>query len=264
MNIQQPENQIDMTFVPDAADPGCAVEMPVVFISPALPEVIVEELKVLFHIAGHALKQGIELTTCYVQMDPDNNRALLDMAGAPDRRAMSLFGAQFAMKNDSIVNIAMGEAWSAPNEVLDELNAQELPEDFKISSHPAAFECYTVQVETLNGVWFGRIPISPFTGTSQTETSEEIAGQPRTYTGPLELVKLESVTDASYPPVLPEHMEAMMAKSSLPDMLKDIAREILTVKLKDRKERLEARANGEKVAADVASDAIEKASASAK
>lgn len=263
MSIQDPINQVSMDF--ETKGEKCSkVEVPVVFISPALPDNIVQELAQLFHVAGHAMQHGIELTTAYVQLDADNNHALLDMAGAPDRRAMSLFGAQHAMANDMIVNIAMGEAWTAPPEVLAELMEQELPEDFKLSNHPEAFECITVQVETLNGIWSGKIRVSPFTGTAETADTEEVAGEPRKYVGVLELVKMDDITEALYPPVLPEHMEALLVNSSLPEVMKQIARVVMDEKLKERKERLEAKANGEQAAADVAADAIEKASASAK
>lgn len=265
MSIQDPVNQVSMNFAPVDGDEGCKVETPVVFISPALPDNVVQELAKLFHVAGHALKDGIELPACYLQLDPLGNHALLDMGGAPDRRAMSMFGAQHAMANDMIVNIAMGEAWSVPPEVRAELMAlEELPEDFKISDHPAAFECFAVQIETLKGIWCGNIQVSPFTGTINDGDEEDTPGQPRTYMGPLELVKVNDIMTAAYPPVLPEHMEAMLAGSALPEMLKEIARAIVEEKLKERKKRLEAKANQAKDAEATAADAIEKASASAK
>jgi hypothetical protein len=265
MNIQDPINRVDMTFNPDKEDNDCKVEVPIVFISPALPDNVVQELAKLFHVAGHALKDGIELPSCYVQLDPLGNHALLDMGGAPDRRAMSMFGAQHAMEHDMIVNIAMGEAWSVPPEVRKELLAlEEVPEGFKISDHPAAFECFAVQIETLKGIWCGNIQVSPFTGTINDTDEEDTPGQPRTYMGALELVKVDDIMTAAYPPVLPEHMEAMLDSSSLPEVLKAIARSVVEDKLKERKDRLEAKANQAKAAENTAADAIEKASASAK
>jgi hypothetical protein len=263
MSIQDPVNQVDMTFKGNDEE-GCKVPVPVVFISPALPENIVHELAKLFHVAGHAMKKGIELPACYVQLDQDGNHALLDMDGAPDRRSMSMFGASHAMDHDMIVNIAMGEAWSVPPEVRKELLVADLPDDFKLKDHPTAFECFAVQIETLKGIWHGNIQISPFTGTQGSDDDEGTNGEPRTYVGPLELVKIDHFPDALYPPVLPENMAEMLQQSDSPEGIKGLLGELMQGPLAARKERLEAKTSQAKEAAATASDAIEKASASAK
>ena len=174
------ENQIHI----NESEKKCNVQAIPYSVSPALPELFNDHIEHALHMAAHILQEGEELPyPMFFLLSKDNNNHFLDADGAPMMETISWISAM-AREHDAVSVITLSEGWTVPEDIAKQIYDSGVPEG-GIKSHPKAFPILRMQIETLNGIWAGVMPVSDYI-----EHEEDEQAAPRTFTGSMELNKI--------------------------------------------------------------------------